>query len=170
MHSRSLEVLVGFFICLGVAAIFVMTFRVASLDTVSEHGSYWVTAKFDNIGSLVTGSSVKLAGVRIGRVLNITIDPKSFEAVATLEIASEYNYIPVDSAAKIQTAGLLGEQYISLEPGGSDQNLKNDDRIQMTQSAFVLENLIGQMLVSTTSKGDKSDKGAEPAPATGKPK
>jgi phospholipid/cholesterol/gamma-HCH transport system substrate-binding protein len=156
MHSRSLELLVGFFVCLGIAAIFVMTFRVASLNTVSGKGSYSVTATFDNVGSLAPGASVKVAGVRIGLVRKIAIDPKTFQAVATLDIASEYNDIPTDSVAKIQTAGLLGEQYVALEPGGDEQVLKNGDRIMLTQSAFVLENLIGQFLTSAASSKNQS--------------
>ncbi len=151
MQSRSLEILVGFFVCLGIAAIFIMTFRVASLDTVGDHGSYRVSATFDNVGSLAAGSSVKLAGVRIGRVRKIAINPKTFEAVVTIELAAEYNDIPVDTVAKIQTAGLLGEQYIALEPGGDDQVLKDGDQLKLTQSAFVLENLIGQFLTSAAA-------------------
>jgi phospholipid/cholesterol/gamma-HCH transport system substrate-binding protein len=165
MQSRSLEVLVGFFVCLGVAAIFVLTFRVASLNSVGGSSSYQVSATFDNVGSLVAGASVKLAGVRIGYVRKIAIDPKTFEAVATLQIDNKYDQIPVDSVAKIQTAGLLGEQYISLDPGGDDRSLKNGDRIHLTQSAFVLENLIGQFLTSAaTSKSSSSSS----APADGK--
>jgi phospholipid/cholesterol/gamma-HCH transport system substrate-binding protein len=152
MQSRALEILVGFFVCLGVAAVFVLTFRVASLDSVGSHGSYKVNAKFENVGSLTQGASVKLAGVRIGRVRTITIDPQSFEARVSLEISSEFANIPTDTMAKIQTAGLLGEQYIGLEPGGADESLKNGDALRLTQSAFVLENLIGQFLVSATQK------------------
>jgi phospholipid/cholesterol/gamma-HCH transport system substrate-binding protein len=153
MQSRALEVLVGFFVCLGVAAIFLLTFRVASLNSVgSGSGSYRVTADFDNIGSLAPGASVKMAGVRIGRVRSIGIDPKSFQAVVTLEIDGSYSNIPDDSTAKILTAGLLGEQYVGVEPGGDDQALKNGDQVKFTQSALVLENLIGQFLTSFTQK------------------
>ncbi len=153
MQSRALEVLVGFFVCLGVAAIFVLTFRVASQDTVgSGKGNYHVTAKFDTIGNLSSGASVKIAGVRIGRVRGISIDPTSFQAVATLEISGDHANIPEDSTAKILTAGLLGEQYVGLEPGGDDKSLKEGDEIKFTQSAFVLENLIGQFLTSMTQK------------------
>jgi phospholipid/cholesterol/gamma-HCH transport system substrate-binding protein len=161
MQSRALEVLVGFFVCLGVAAIFVLTFRVASLDTVGgSKASYHVTAKFDTIGNLAAGASVKIAGVRIGRVRGIGIDPTTFQAVATLEISGDHANIPEDSTAKILTAGLLGEQYVGLEPGGDDKSLKEGDEIKFTQSAFVLENLIGQFLTSMTQK-DSSPKSGQ---------
>ncbi|HWY24698.1 MAG TPA: outer membrane lipid asymmetry maintenance protein MlaD [Nevskia sp.] len=161
MQSRALEVLVGFFVCLGVAAIFVLTFRVASSDTVSGgKNNYQVTAKFDTIGNLSSGASVKIAGVRIGRVRGISIDPTTFQAVATLEISGDHANIPEDSTAKILTAGLLGEQYVGLEPGGDDKSLKQGDEIKFTQSAFVLENLIGQFLTSMTQK-DSTPKSAQ---------
>jgi phospholipid/cholesterol/gamma-HCH transport system substrate-binding protein len=155
MQSRALEILVGFFVCLGVAAVFLLTFSVASLNTTGA-GGYQVTAEFDTIGSLAPGASVKLAGVKIGRVRSIAIDPKTFQAVVTLEIQGSHANIPDDSTAKILTAGLLGEQYVGLEPGGDDQSLKNGSQIKFTQSAMVLENLIGQFLTSFTQKDSNS--------------
>lgn len=156
MQSRALEMLVGLFVCLGVAAVFVLTFRVASLDTVGGSGaSYRVTASFENIGGLKPGSAVTMAGVRIGRVKEIVIDPATFDAVVTLEMANSYNTIPDDSSAKILTAGLLGEQYVGLEVGGSETALKDGSRLKLTQSALVLENLIGQFLSSKSD--DKKD-------------
>lgn len=157
MHSRALEVVVGMFVCLGVAAIFVLTFRVASANTVSGGATFSVHAEFENIGSLSAGASVKLAGVRIGRVTGISIDPTTFDADVRMSIAAEHNNIPTDSSAKILTAGLLGEQYVGIEPGGSEQNLKNGDQMKFTQSAFILENLLGQLLVSMS--GNKSNEG-----------
>ena len=169
MQSRALEILVGFFVCLGVAAIFLLTFRVASLDTVgSGSNNYKVTARFDTIGGLAMGASVRMAGVKIGRVKGISIDPASFQAVTTLEIEGSQSNIPQDSTAKILTSGLLGEQYVGLEPGGDDKPLKNGDEIKFTQSAFVLENLIGQFLTSMTQKDNNSSQSqnaAQPAPA-----
>lgn len=156
MQSRALEVMVGLFVCLGVAAVFVLTFRVASLDTVGGAGeTYRVGATFENIGGLKAGSAVTMAGVKIGRVKDITIDPTSFEANVTLELSNSYNTIPEDSNAKILTAGLLGEQYIGLEAGGADAPLKEGSKLKLTQSALVLENLIGQFLSSQS--GDKKD-------------
>jgi len=166
MQTRSLEILVGFFVCLGIAAVFVLTLRVASLDKVGDSGSsYRVTAKFENTGSLGSGSAVKLSGVRIGRVRGISIDPITFQAVVAMDIDSGYGNIPADSSAKILTAGLLGEQYIGVEPGGDEQNLKNGDEIKFTQSALVLENLIGQFLTSFTQKSSKSEPTNETAPS-----
>lgn len=162
MQSRALEILVGFFVCLGIAAIFLLTFRVASLHSIGGDGkSFEVTAQFDNIGSLKVGAPVKMSGVVIGRVRGIGIDAKSFEAVARLQIAAQYDSIPEDSVAKIQTAGLLGEQYVGLEPGGADEVLKDGSRIRLTQSALVLENLIGQLVTSFTQKGSKPANGAQ---------
>jgi len=174
MQSRALEVLVGFFVCLGVAAVFVLTFRVASMNTVGGDGKYEVKAAFDTIGSLAPGASVKIAGVRIGRVKNITIDPNTFQAITTLEIDGRQNNIPDDSTAKILTAGLLGEQYISIEPGGDDKPLKDGSEIKFTQSAFVLENLIGKFLTTITEKGsgqgDSSGSKGQPAAPAPPPK
>jgi len=153
MQSRALEMLVGLFVCLGVAAVFVLTFRVASLDTVGGSGStYRVIASFENIGGLKPGSAVTMAGVKIGRVRDIVIDPNTFEANVTLELSNTYNTIPDDSNAKILTAGLLGEQYVGIEVGGADEPLKDGSKLKLTQSALVLENLIGQFL---SSQGDK---------------
>ena len=157
MHSRALEILVGFFVCLGVAAVLVLTLRVASLkDVGGSEGSYTVTAKFENIGKLSPGNAVKIAGVTIGRVSKISIDPNSFEAVMSLEISKTQTNIPKDSGAKILTAGLLGEQYIGLEPGGDENSLKEGDDITLTQSALVLENLIGQFLANTADRAGET--------------
>ena len=142
---------------------------VASLNRVGgEHGSYEITAKFDTIGSLAPGSSVKIAGVKIGRVKHIGIDSTTFQAVATLEIAGNYANIPDDSVAKILTAGLLGEQYVGIDPGGEEQPLKNGDEIKFTQSAFVLENMIGQFLTSMAQKDNNQgskNQGSQQQPA-----
>ncbi|MBU0790414.1 MAG: outer membrane lipid asymmetry maintenance protein MlaD [Polycyclovorans sp.] len=147
MVNRSLEVLVGFFICLGIAAIFVLTFRVASLDTVgSGADTYRITGQFQNIGGLKQGSAVTLAGVRVGRVTQISIDPHTFQATVHMTIDGQYDNLPEDSSASILTAGLLGEQYIGLTPGGMPEPLTDGSELMLTQSALVLENLIGQFL------------------------
>lgn len=159
MQSRALELVVGFFFCLGVAAVFVLTFRVASLNTVSGgEGTYRVTAMFDNIGGLKSGSKVTLSGVSIGRVRDITIDRQTFEARVTVEISKAYNNIPKDSNAKILTAGLLGDQYLGIEAGGDPASLKDGDQIKFTQDALVLENIIGQVLVSKTQESPGAKK------------
>ncbi len=155
MQSRALEILVGFFVCLGVAAVFVLTFRVASLDTVGTGDSFSVTASFENIGGLKPGAAVTMAGVKIGRVRAITIDPVAFEAEVKIDIANSYNMIPEDSDAKILTAGLLGEQYIGISAGGAEKPLADGSKIKFTQSALVLENIIGQFLTSSASQGQQ---------------
>lgn len=162
MQSKALEILVGLFMCLGVAAVFVLTFRVASLDNFGGE-TYGVTARFSNIGGLKAGSAVTIAGVKVGRVRSVDFDTQSFEANVVIEIARRYDRIPMDSSAKILTAGLLGEQYIGLEPGGLDEYLSEGSRIELTQGALVLENLIGQFL---TSQDDDTD--AKLAEAIGK--
>ena len=152
MVNRSLEVLVGFFICLGIAAIFVLTFRVASLDSVGSGGvTYQVSGQFENIGGLKQGSAVTIAGVRIGRVSQIVIDPYTFKAAVHMTIDGQYDNLPEDSSASILTAGLLGEQYIGLTPGGMQDPLVDGSELMLTQSALVLENLIGQFLSNMAS-------------------
>lgn len=167
MQSRALEILVGLFVCLGVAAIFVLTFRVASINGVTSGGTYTVTAAFGNIGSLTPGASVKLAGVRIGSVTGIRIDPKTFQAVVKMSISDKDNAIPTDSAAKILTSGLLGAQYIGIDPGGSENSLKNGSRIKFTQSAFVLENVLGHFLVNMASKSSAAPSSTATGGASG---
>ncbi len=156
MQSKALEILVGFFVCLGVAAVFVLTFRVASLESTGNGDSYAVTALFENIGGLKPGAAVTMAGVKIGRVRTIAIDPVTFEAEVALDISSVYDNIPEDSDARILTAGLLGEQYLGLVPGGAEAPLKQGSRIKFTQSALVLENIIGQFLTSVATDSAKS--------------
>jgi phospholipid/cholesterol/gamma-HCH transport system substrate-binding protein len=153
-----MEMLVGLFFCLGVGAIFILTFRVASLASVGPGKAYHVSATFENIGGLKRGAAVTIAGVRIGRVRMITVDPNSFEAKVTLELNNQYDNIPADSNAKILTAGLLGEQYIGLEAGGDGVMLKTGDRLRLTQSAVVLENLISQFLFSKAAEGKDAPK------------
>lgn len=156
MHSKALEVLVGFFVCLGIAAIFTLTFRVASVSVgYSEGDSYEVTALFQNIGSLKPGAPISMAGVKIGRVKSIEIDRDTFEARVTMQLSKDYDGIPEDSSAKILTAGLLGEQYIGLEPGGLPDPLTDGSELMLTQSALVLENLVGQFL--SGQGGDSKD-------------
>lgn len=155
MQSKALELLVGAFFALGVAAVFILTFRVASLSG-GEGDSYEVTADFGNIGGLKPGAAVTLAGVRIGRVRDIVIDRTTFEARVTMRIARSYDNIPEDTGASILTAGLLGEQYIGLSPGGAEETLADGGSIQFTQSALVLENLIGQFVANMASGSNDS--------------
>lgn len=155
-QSRALEILVGLFVCLGVAAAFVLTLRVSNLSGGTGPG-YTVEARFQNIGGLRAGAPVTLAGYRIGRVQDISVDADYFEAVVKIEIDSSYNNIPADSNASILTAGLLGEQYIGLTPGGALESLAEGDEIKFTQSALILENIIGQFLFSQASQNKAQD-------------
>jgi phospholipid/cholesterol/gamma-HCH transport system substrate-binding protein len=161
MQSKALELLVGLFFTLGVGAVFILTFRVASLSGAGEGATYEVSADFENIGGLKHGAQVTMAGVRIGRVRDIVIDKDTFEAHVTLRINKQFDNIPKDSAASILTAGLLGEQYLGLSPGGEEQPLVAGDKIKFTQSALVLENLIGQFVANMSQSKNSS---SNPAP------
>jgi phospholipid/cholesterol/gamma-HCH transport system substrate-binding protein len=145
-QTRLMELVVGLFICLGLAAVFLLTLQVSTQNDLRRESTYSVQARFDNVGSLRVRAPVTLAGVRIGRVTAVDVDPETFQAEVKLAIDERYNQLPTDSSAAIQTAGILGEQYVALQPGGSMDNLKNGDRISFTQSAIVLENLIGRFL------------------------
>jgi phospholipid/cholesterol/gamma-HCH transport system substrate-binding protein len=155
MQSRAVELLVGLFVCLGIAAIFILTMRVSDLANTSDVQGYTVTAAFNDIGGLKVGAPVDLAGVRIGRVTDIKLDQQTYQAVASIRISDQYK-IPKDSDASILTSGLLGDQYVGIGPGGSLKNMKNGDKFIITQSAVVLENLIGQFMTSMNSGSSDS--------------
>tara|TARA_B100000674_G_C37535691_1_gene775986 strand:+ start:118 stop:549 length:432 start_codon:yes stop_codon:yes gene_type:complete len=139
---------------LGFAALFALAMKVSNLGTTYKGDSFEVTARFDNIGGLKTKAPVTIAGVQVGRVQKIYYDSVDFSAVAILAIEDQYEEkIPDDTFAKILTAGLLGEQYISLDPGGSATFLKQDSEIGMTQSALVLEEVIGQFIFGKGTEG-----------------
>jgi len=152
MNRRSLDIWVGFFVALGFAALMFLALRVASSATFAAADGYEVKAKFDNIGGLKVRAPVKSAGVVVGRVAEIRFDNKSFEAVVTMNIDKRYEF-PKDTSAKILTSGLLGEQYLGLSAGGDTVNLKDGDTLKLTQSAIVLENLIGQFLFNKAAEG-----------------
>ena len=158
MGKKRIEMLVGFFVLLGMAGLVFLALKAANLGSVGGGDSYMLQANFDNIGGLKPRAPVRVAGVTVGRVKSIALDPKDFKGVVTLDIDKRYAF-PKDTAAKILTAGLLGDQYVGLEPGGDDANLAAGQNIAQTQSAVVLENLIGQFLTG------KADSGAAPAAA-----
>lgn len=147
-QSRTVELVVGLFVAAGLVALFILAMKVSNLSFITKENTYSVTAEFQNIGALKVRSPVTLAGVTIGRVASIQIDSQTYEAQVTMQIQSKYNYLPKDTSASIYTAGLLGEQYVALEPGGSVTYLKEGDKIILTQPALVLEQLIGQFLYS----------------------
>lgn len=156
MQRKSLDLWVGLFVLLGAAALFFLAMKAGNMSTISFAQTYPVITKFDNIGGLKPRAPVKSAGVVVGRVGDISFDDKTFQAVVTLNLESNYKF-PKDSSAKILTSGLLGEQYIGIEPGGDTNNLASGDRIRMTQSAVVLENLISQFLYSKAAEGKEGD-------------
>ena len=152
MNNRTVEIGVGLFVAIGVGALFMLALQVSNLGNSISSNSYVITAAFENIGGLKVRSPVTVSGVRVGRVEAIDYDDVAFEAVVSLRIDAAYDGFPEDTSASIFTAGLLGEQYIALEPGGSMQNLIEGDRIQLSQSALVMEQVIGQFLYSVAAE------------------
>src|SRR3569832_113754 len=151
-QSKTLEIWVGVFVALGFAALFVLAMLVCFFCALNNEQGYRIKVLFENIGSLKVRSPVTVAGVRIGRVEDISIDDKLYEAVVTLKILDRY-HLPSATSASIYTAGLLGEQYVGLEPGGADTNPKDVDRITMSQAAVVLEQIIGLFLFKKVEEG-----------------
>ena len=150
--SRKIEILVGTFVVLALLAFFALAMNMSNLSSLGSQKGYNVVAHFDNIGGLRPRAKVTLSGVNVGRVTSITYDKIAFRAVVTMKINSDVNYLPSDTQASIYTSGLLGEQYISLEPGAEDEVLAEGSPIDITQSAVVLEEIIGKFLVSFTTK------------------
>ena len=145
MHGRTLNLAVGAFVLLGILALLFMALQVSNLSGVANGSTYEVKAYFDNIGGLKPRAAVKSAGVVVGRVRAIQFDDQQYQALVMLDLDVRYRF-PKDSSIKILTSGLLGDNYIGLEPGAEEEMLKANDRIRMTQSAVVLENLISQFL------------------------
>jgi phospholipid/cholesterol/gamma-HCH transport system substrate-binding protein len=164
MSKRSIETLVGLFVLLGMAAFVFLALKAANLASFGEHKGYTVSAKFDNIGGLKPRAPVRSAGVTVGRVKSISLDSKTYQGVVRMEIDNHIKF-PRDSSAKILTAGLLGDQYIGIEPGADEKELGDRDVIRQTQSAVVLENLIGQLIFNRAA-----DAGTAPAPTDPAPK
>jgi phospholipid/cholesterol/gamma-HCH transport system substrate-binding protein len=156
--NPTLEIGTGLFVLLGFAALLFLTTQLpaSGMKFGGAKAGYRVTAEFDNIGDLKVGSPVTMSGVRVGDVTNIRFDSKDYKAVVTLRVDPQYNQIPEDSFASIQTQGLLGGKYIGISPGGLDNYLKDGSRIDQTQSAIVLESLINKFFASYASKGSDS--------------
>jgi len=151
MGKKGIETLVGLFVLLGMGALVFLALQAANLGSFNGGSTYTVQARFDNIGGLKTRAPVRSAGVNVGRVTAITLDPQRYQGLVTMEIQQGFVF-PKDSSAKILTSGLLGDQYVGLEPGPSDENLAAGALITQTQSAVVLENLIGQFLAGSAEK------------------
>ena len=165
--SKTLNLGTGAFVILGFAALFFLTTQVTSRGlSFGSTPHYDVTAKFDNIGDLRVGAPVSMSGVEIGRVVKIDFDTKEYKAVVDMRINNKFNQIPTDSDASIYTQGLLGGKFIGLTAGGAETYLKDKDQIDFTQSAFVLENLIGQFLANMAKGGSNSTATKTDAPTT----
>lgn len=150
-QTRSVEVGTGLFVLLGMGALFFLTTQTTGGDDFTADETYTVEARFENIGSLRNRAPVAMSGVTIGRVTSVTFDPVSLEAVVQFVIDSQFDQIPDDSDASILTSGILGSQYIGLQAGGSDTYFEDGSEVLFTQSAIVLENLIGKFLVNAGS-------------------
>ena len=162
--NRTLEIGTGLFVLLGFAALLFLTTQLpaSGLKFSAQKSGYHVTASFDNIGDLKVGSPVTMSGVRIGEVSGIRFDSTTYKAVVSMRIDTQYDQIPEDSFASIQTEGLLGGKYVGISPGGLDTYLKNGSHIDQTQSAIVLESLINKFFASFASKsGDSGGQAAQ---------
>lgn len=155
MLVRKIEITVGAFMLLGVFALVILAFEVSGLTPSEESDEYIITANFENIGGLTVRGKVSIAGVVVGRVTNITLDKNRYEAVVEMAIKGQFNNIPTDSSATILTAGLLGEKYIGFSIGAEEEYLVQGDNVSDTQSAVILEELIGQFLVGNSSSSDE---------------
>lgn len=156
MNKRGIETMVGLFVLLGLAAALFLALKAANLASFGERQGYILSAKFDNIGGLKPRAPVRSAGVTVGRVKSISLDRRTYQGVVTMEVEKEFEF-PKDSSAKILTAGLLGDQYIGVEAGSDDKMLAAGDVIRQTQSAVVLENLIGQMIFNKAADAGAAD-------------
>ncbi len=160
MGKKGTETLVGLFVLLGIVGLLFLALKAANLSSFGGSDGYMLTARFDNIGGLKVRAPVRSAGVTVGRVVSITLDPKTYQGVVRLEVDKTVLF-PKDSSARILTAGLLGDQYIGLEPGAEEKNLAAGDVVTSTQSAVVLESLISQLLFNRAADAGS----ASPAPA-----
>jgi phospholipid/cholesterol/gamma-HCH transport system substrate-binding protein len=152
MGKKQIETLVGLFVLVGALAIVFLSLKAANLASFTLNSKYPLIARFDNVGGLKMRAPVKSAGVTVGRIESILFDDKNFQGVVTMDIDRRYRF-PADTSAKILTSGLLGDQYVGLDPGADEKDLNPGDTVKLTQSAVVLENLIGQMLYSKAAEG-----------------
>lgn len=158
MKRSTIDLWVGLFVAIGLAAVTFLSLKVANLTPQSSADTYTLVAEFDNIGGLKVKAPVKSSGVVVGRVSNIALDTKRYVASVSITVNSQYQFSR-DTSAEILTAGLLGEQYIGLTQGGDPDNLQNGDRITITSSAMVLEQLIGKFMTSFAEKPVAGDSG-----------
>ena len=152
MNRTTIDLWVGIFVAMGLGAIVFLSMKVGNLASFKSEEGYHLEARFDNIGGLKVRAPVKSAGVVVGRVQQIRLDPQTYEAIATLRIEPSFQFTK-DTIASILTSGLLGEQYVGLEPGGDTVKLKDGDRVAKTQSAVVLEKLVSQFMFGKAAEG-----------------
>ena len=152
MANRNVEILVGLFVALGLAALFMLAMRVSNLSAMASDDGYELIAHFDNVGGLKVRSPVTASGVLVGRVSRIEYDPEFYQARVSMRVDSRFDRFPTDTSASIFTAGLLGEQYIGLQVGAEEDYLGDGGEIRLTQSALVLEQVIGQFLFSKAAE------------------
>lgn len=152
MRNKTLEIFVGLFMIAGALALVFLATQVSGLTQVSKNNYYRVAAEFDNIGALKQRAPVRIAGVTIGRVESVVLNPKTYRATVHLLIHNTEKYLPIDTEARIQTEGILGANYVALTPGFDQTNLTDGGKITVTQPALILENLIGQLLFKVKEK------------------
>ncbi|MEP6739158.1 MAG: outer membrane lipid asymmetry maintenance protein MlaD [Caldimonas sp.] len=161
MGKKTIETFVGIFVLLGLLGLVFLALKAANLGSFSSGDTYTLIARFDNIGGLKVRAPVKSAGVTVGRVASIKLDPKRYQGLVSIEVSRDVQF-PTDSSARILTSGLLGDQYLGIEPGAEEKSFAAGDEIKQTQSAVVLESLISQFLFSKAADAGSS---AAPAPA-----
>ena len=167
MGKRSIEIMVGLFVVLGIAGVLFLALKAANLGSFSSGDTYALMARFDNIGGLKVRAPVRSAGVTVGRVASITLDAKTYQGVVRMELQREVQF-PSDSSARILTSGLLGDQYVGLEPGAEEKVFVAGDTIKQTQSAVVLESLISQFLFSKAADAGSPTAAPTPTPTGAK--
>lgn len=158
MNTKKVEIIVGLFFAAGLLALFMLAMKVSNLNIYSSDDGYQITANFDDISGLKVKSPVTMSGVLIGRVSEIKFDSQLLEAVVKMRIEGQYSALPKDTSASIYTAGLLGEKYVGLEAGGSEENLAENDKLKLTQGSLVLEKLISRFVDKFVEGSDDKDK------------
>ncbi len=157
MNRSTIDLWVGIFVAAGFGALLFLALKVGNLTALSTSATYQMQANFANIGGLKIRAPIKSAGVVVGRVADVRFDDQTYEAIVTMSVDARYKF-PRDTVAKILTSGLLGEQYIGLDAGGDSKMLANGDRLRLTQSAVVLENLISQFMFNKAAEGKDNSK------------
>lgn len=153
--QRTIEIAVGIFMALGLAALVMLALKVSNVAALAEGNGYQLTARFENIGGLKVKAPVNMGGVRVGRVVKIDYDQELYKAVVSLQIDDRFRKLPTDTSAGIFTSGVLGESYVGLEPGAEEEYLKEGGEIELTQSAMILEQLIGKFLFDKAASSEK---------------